>query len=425
MLFTNKFLIRPLTIIVKKLFGKIAIKIYGSIILIRSKFNLNTSARFNKILQNNNSIHASIIITSIIILIFNLAFSSKKTFAADDNSPKPALFYLLQSEADDDQALIIETFTGSPVVTDEEENYLRNLASMRVQQQLEMKSPENTDATPTDSLVQGGTALVQPNIAKTTKIKRQRTTIVYHTVQPGETVSTIAQAYDISVSTILWENNLNAYSLIRPGDKLAILPMSGISYTVKKGDNISNIAKQYDVEDNDILSANQIADASYLKVGQKIIIPGGTKRYTAPTTTAYSGLSALKNIVTPPSAKAVSGNKMNWPTVGHRITQYYNWNHHAVDIANKIGTPIYAADAGVVEFAGWGTGYGNQIVINHGGGKKTRYAHASKLYVKKGDKVAKGETIAAMGSTGWSTGPHLHFEVIINNVKYNPLDYIQ
>ena len=116
---------------------------------------------------------------------------------------------------------------------------------------------------------------------------------------------------------------------------------------------------------------------------------------------------------------------MAWPTVGARITQYFSWRHVGVDIANKTGTPLYAADAGVVEFAGWATGYGNSIVINHGGGKKTRYGHASKLFVKVGDEVEKGENIAAMGSTGWSTGPHLHFEVMINGAKYNPLNYIR
>jgi murein DD-endopeptidase MepM/ murein hydrolase activator NlpD len=111
--------------------------------------------------------------------------------------------------------------------------------------------------------------------------------------------------------------------------------------------------------------------------------------------------------------------------VGVRITQYFSWSHHAVDIANHVGTPIYAADAGVVETEGWGRGYGNQIVIDHGGGKKTRYGHLSKFYVSKGQEVEKGETIAAMGSTGNSTGPHLHFEVMINGTKYNPLNYVR
>ena len=111
--------------------------------------------------------------------------------------------------------------------------------------------------------------------------------------------------------------------------------------------------------------------------------------------------------------------------MGYRITQYYSWRHHAIDIANKTGTPIYAADAGVIEVAGWGAGYGNQIVINHGGGVKSRYAHMSKFYVKNGQKVSKGEAIGGIGSTGRSTGPHVHFEYIINGVKYNPLNYLK
>ena len=99
--------------------------------------------------------------------------------------------------------------------------------------------------------------------------------------------------------------------------------------------------------------------------------------------------------------------------------------HYGLDIANKTGTPLYAADSGTVESAGWGAGYGYNIVIDHGGGKKTRYAHMSKFYVEKGAKVSKGMPIGEMGSTGWSTGPHIHFEVIINGKKYNPLNYIK
>jgi len=116
---------------------------------------------------------------------------------------------------------------------------------------------------------------------------------------------------------------------------------------------------------------------------------------------------------------------MIWPTQGYRITQYYSWRHFAVDIANKRGTPIYATDTGVIQYVGWSIGYGYNIIIDHGGSKKTRYAHLSKFYVKTGQKVGKGESIGAMGSTGWSTGPHLHFEVIINGRKHNPLNYIR
>ncbi len=202
--------------------------------------------------------------------------------------------------------------------------------------------------------------------------------------------------------------------------------MSGISLKIAKNDTLASIAKEYDVKAEDIAAANKLADASQLVVGQSLLIPGGEKEtYAAYTPKTYSGITALSSLVKPGSASPAAGNKMNWPTVGHTITQYYSWQHLAVDIANKLGTPIYAADAGTIEFAGWSTGYGNNIVIDHGGGKKTRYAHLSKFYVKVGQTVGKGETIAAMGSTGWSTGPHVHFEVIINGVKYNPLNYIK
>jgi len=418
-------IIRPFYFISKKLFGRIIIKFYGQFILLKSKIKTNKSRRAFNILTNNNTIHVTIILVTIIIFVINITVGSKKTLAAYESAPKPALFYLIQSEFAEDQELIVETFDQSMFVTPEEENYLQNLSSVKVQPQVEMRAVGETRQENTESIVQGGSAVAKPNVAKTNKITRPRTSIVYHVVQPGETVSTISQEYDISVSTILWENNLNAYSVIRPGNKLAILPTSGISYTVTKGDTLLSIANKYDIEEDKISEFNNMSDSSYLKIGQKLIIPGGAKKYTAPAQTSYSGLAALKNLVVPPSAAAASGNMMNWPTVGHRITQYYHWGHHGLDIANKIGTPIYAADAGVVESAGWSGGYGNQILINHGGGKKTRYGHASKLYVKVGDKVTKGQTIMAMGSTGYSTGPHLHFEVIINGQKLNPLDFIK
>ena len=161
-----------------------------------------------------------------------------------------------------------------------------------------------------------------------------------------------------------------------------------------------------------------------------IVIPDGKKiasaTVTKPKTTSSYRLSSIVKDLVKPSAAKPAGNKMQWPTVGYRITQYYSWRHTGLDIGNKVGTPLYAADSGVVEKAGWNSGgYGNMVLINHGGGIKTRYAHASKLYVKVGDHVSKGEAVAAMGSTGRSTGPHIHFEVIINGRLLNPLNYIR
>ncbi len=161
-----------------------------------------------------------------------------------------------------------------------------------------------------------------------------------------------------------------------------------------------------------------------------MVIPEGNKiiktQASTPTTQKpVSGYTAIKDFVKTQNSKPVAGNKMHWPTEGSIITQYYSWRHKGLDIANKTGTPLYAADTGTILESGWRNGYGYQVLIDHGGGKKTRYAHASALHVKVGEKVSKGQTIASMGSTGWSTGPHIHFEVIINNIKQNPLHFIK
>lgn len=256
----------------------------------------------------------------------------------------------------------------------------------------------------------------------------QRTEIVEYEVQLGDTVSSIAKRFGISINTVLWANKLTAYSLIRPGDSLTILPYSGIIYTVKSGDTLSKIASIYSIEVDKINSVNALAGG--LKAGQKIILPGATQisqaQIAAKPSANYTGISAIRDLIQTPAAK-VTGAKMAWPTVGSRITQYFSWRHTGVDIANKVGTPLYAADDGVVETAtgGYNGGYGNMIVINHGGGIKTRYAHASKLFVKAGDSVSKGDTIAAMGSTGRSTGSHIHFEVLVNGARKNPLNYVR
>jgi len=258
----------------------------------------------------------------------------------------------------------------------------------------------------------------------------QRTEIVYHTVNRGDTVSSIARAFGISVNTILWANNLGSSSYIRPGDRLTILPESGLLYTVKSGDTLARIANKYDITIDKIIASNNLG--STLKIGEKLILPGArlineNVAVRSSQSSYNSGLAVIQNLINPGKTPTAPSGKMVWPTEGHRITQYFSWRHNGLDIANKVGTPIYAADDGVVEISagGWNGGYGNTILLNHGGGKKTRYGHASKLLVKVGQTVEKGQMIALMGSTGRSTGSHLHFEVLIGRTRYNPLNYIK
>jgi len=295
-----------------------------------------------------------------------------------------------------------------------------------------------TNTTPTDAgqnplcLVRNGDSLIHPNILGTgsnVAAAPDRKSVVEYTVKSGDTISTISRQFGVSVNTILWANGLSAVSTIRQGDKLMIPPVTGVLHKVAKGETLGIIANKYGVSSNTIASANGLDEAGRLSVGQSLIIPGGQKTTTAKAITkansSYRATDIIKDIVKPDNAKPQSG-KMQWPTQGYRITQYYSGRHTGVDIANKTGTPLYAADDGTVEKAGWNaSGYGNMILINIGGGMEIRYGHASKIYVSPGQSVSKGEVIGLMGSTGRSTGPHLHFEVMANGRRLNPLNYVR
>jgi murein DD-endopeptidase MepM/ murein hydrolase activator NlpD len=363
----------------------------------------------------------------LIITFVNLA-GHTKAGVMTERARKTIMASLVQSEFGDlETEELIEEFADEIGASEPiRQSYIDSSAVLKSEPQAMMKAPDEIDREEDiSSVTQEGSALIKPEMASTARSKKPRSEIVYYAVNPGDSISTIAEEFDISVNTILWENNLSAYSLIRPGQNLAILPINGVTHKIASGENLGAIAKKYGIEETKIVEANSLTSLDKLTVGQKLIIPGGRKiTYAVSTASTYSGLSAIRDLIVPPAATPAA-NMMNWPTVGSRITQYYSWRHYGVDIANKLGTPIYAADAGTIEFAGWKTGYGNTIIINHGGGKKTLYGHLSKFYVEKGQKVDKGESIAAMGSTGWSTGSHLHFEVVINGRRYNPLNYIR
>lgn len=249
-----------------------------------------------------------------------------------------------------------------------------------------------------------------------------RTTIEKYVVKEGDTISSIADAYQISIVTLLAANKLTVRSYIRPGDALTILPGDGVQYVIKKGDTLEKIAKTYNADAHEIAVWNGNISEGSLAIGDQVFIPGGiapTPRAPATRTLARFLSPFPTDIAAPP------GGFINlWPTAVRRITQYFSWHHTGVDIAGPTGTPIYAADDGIVIHAGWSRGYGNNIVIDHGNGFKTRYGHSSHLIAKVGDQVKKGQVIELMGSTGHSTGPHLHFEVIQNGRFRNPFDFI-
>ena len=252
---------------------------------------------------------------------------------------------------------------------------------------------------------------------------KPRSEIIEYSVQSGDTVSTIAEKFGVSVDTIRWENDLKSVKDIKPGQVLRILPVSGVRHKVKYGDTIYSIAKKYQVDPQVIVDwpYNTFAnDETFaLAVGQDLIIPDGIKPKetpTAPRPTYYAQV---------PGAGAGTG-QFAWPTSGH-ISQGYSWYHKAVDIANKDAPDVLAADGGTVILAGWvpPMAYGNHVIIDHGNGFVTLYAHLSQIYVGVGQKVARGQAIGKMGSTGRSTGTHLHFEIRQNGSTQNPLNFLK
>ncbi len=267
--------------------------------------------------------------------------------------------------------------------------------------------------------------LIKPEFSsiEASKIKRDKTS--EYIVQGGDTIGSIAQKFNISSNTVLWENNLSKFSLIKPGQKLSILPTSGISYKVTSGDNLNKIAKKYQADEDKIIEFNKLADASDITVGQIIFVPEGQPYYAPRPATR---LASVGQIFNPVHVNVPSGTSMAWPTTARRISQYYNWRHTGLDIDGGFGDPIWAADDGVITKVAWlKYGYGYHIIIDHGGGKSTLYAHFQRINsnMKVGLRVARGDVLGEMGSTGYSTGSHLHFEVRFGSKKYNPLSYIK
>ncbi len=271
-------------------------------------------------------------------------------------------------------------------------------------------------------ITEDGAAILKPHLINTQPGVAGRERVEYYVIKPGDTLSSIAQAFGLSPNTILWENRLSSRSILRIGQRLAILPTNGLSYRVGRGDTIAKIAKKFGVNSATINQFNNLGDK--LTVGQTLIIPGAKPIYTPPAVTQPSNVNIPSLAQGAPAT--ISNTKLQWPTVHRRLTQYFTWRHTGIDIADSIGTPIYAAEDGIVEVAGWNrAGYGLYIIIDHGGGLKTVYGHTTKLFVTVGDRVSRGQQIAAMGSTGRSTGPHLHFEVRVYGRRTNPLKYVR
>lgn len=242
-----------------------------------------------------------------------------------------------------------------------------------------------------------------------TEINNSNGEISVYTVRPeGDTLSQIAEMFGVSPNTILWANDIRDPDIIQPGDELVILPISGVSHVVKSGDTLKAIAKKYDGDVDDIILYNRLADANDIAPGDTVVIPGGEVA-PPPTPKTSSGSYAVSS---PSYAPAASGYYAH-PLPGSRRTQGIH-GYNGVDLAASSGAPIRAAAAGdviLVRSAGWNGGYGKYIVVRHANGTQTLYAHNSSNIVSIGQRVAQGQVIGYVGSSGRSTGSHVHFEI--------------
>ena len=249
---------------------------------------------------------------------------------------------------------------------------------------------------------------------------------ITHFVAEGETLSSIASRYNLDTSTILWENDLTEKSVLKPGQELSILPVDGVRHKVASGETIFSIAKKYGL---DSAQAQVIVDYPFneflndetfgLATGQPLMIPGGVPPEKPAPVKKVAVTGPVDVVVGAGSGQFI------WPAAG-RITQGYSFYHKAIDIANRAGGSILAADAGTVVGAGWldNSGYGNRVIVDHGNGFVTLYAHMSVVQVSPGQQVGRGAVLGQMGSTGRSTGVHLHFEIRKGGLL-NPLSFLQ
>lgn len=300
-----------------------------------------------------------------------------------------------------------------------------------------------------------------------------------YVIQPGDTLFGIARRFQISVAALAAANGIVDYGRIYAGQSLQIpgqstpqtppaenVPGSG-SYTVQPGDTLLRIARRFGVSLSALAAANGITNPSFIRVGQQLTIPGeaapppATPPPAAPPVepppageTTYivqrgdtlaqiarrfgvtiAALAAANHIANPaliypgtpliiPAQEAApppGPSPFIWPVESRRIVQFAHAGHVAIDIVTPTGSPVYAMADGTVEFAGWNQfGYGNLVVVDHGNGWRTLYAHNSAFQVKTGDTVGQGDVIALSGSTGNSTMPHVHLEMMLNFGAVDP-----
>jgi len=288
-----------------------------------------------------------------------------------------------------------------------------------------------------------------PRVAQpfTTIPTRPRQEIVNYVVEDGDTVFGIAAKFGLRPETILWANYgvlLDNPHLLKAGQELNILPVDGVywQWVAENKGGLPAFAKYFGAQAEDILNlpANHLDLATVGDInnpnildGTWLVVPGGNREvisWRAPLGVTRENPASAR-VLGPGACDAVSGGAVGygtfiWPANNHSLSGFgFSEIHRAIDIAGNEGEAVYATDAGVIVYAGWNNyGYGNMVMIDHGGGFQSLYAHMSAFNVGCGQSVGQGDVIGAIGTTGGSSGSHLHFEIMSSTYKINPHDVL-
>ncbi len=431
--------------------------IYTAFVLLNIRLErVVVSARglFFFLFTNRYIFHAALLIVSLATIGSQLTTQS----ASASNSGQNSLLYTLVTQGQDESV-------EEPLYIEPAQGHTRYLGAETIQALPDIDFGYDEDVM-ADLTIPGSVALMpQGDFSEIESLPddvsdvavTNRTQTENYTVQSGDAVATIARRFGVDVITVVRANNLSRSAAITPGDTLRIPATSGVFHIVKRGETLGQLAKLYKVEIETITQLN--GNLRTLSLGQELLIPGGKPLNTSVTTnrsaTARTNTQTLVRADVPlskirnkavdvyqelrlseqdtrqkpedkPQTSVKSTTKLLWPTDLRVINQYWGWAHTGIDIDGDYANATYAVADGVVTQAGWNnSGYGLMILIDHQNGIKTRYAHHSKQFVKAGDVVKRGEVIGMVGTTGRSTGTHLHFEVYVNGRRVNPLAYIK
>ncbi|OGY86638.1 MAG: hypothetical protein A2233_04335 [Candidatus Kerfeldbacteria bacterium RIFOXYA2_FULL_38_24] len=425
------FIAKPLWFIWKIVLRPIIIVVYKIYLVLKEKWRrfFHAQHKILAVLTHRLAIHVFVVILTMSIVFVNVVQAKS---VRSDNFLQESL--LTQIVAPNNEYKITAD-TIIPVNT----SYIDTSSAVKVTPLGEDSKNAVANITTTGN---GGAVLGQTILEGNTKVNTEKTS---YTVKEGDTASTIAAKFGVSTKTVLWSNNLDDPDMIKPGDTLDILPVSGLEYTVREGDTVDSIAEKYEATAEDIVDFNKLVNKTEIKVGENIIIPGGKKEDPPPpppptqtqlasikqvfgsntTSTTNTTTATVQNIPTTSGQNVTPnyGASGQWPTVTHRMSQYYGYGHTGIDIDGEFGDPIYASDGGKVISAGSEGAYGIAVRIQHANGIVTHYAHLQSLGVSAGQQVGRGQYLGQMGSTGRSTGSHLHYEVIVNGRFVNPYTY--